>query len=328
LRRDQCQSYTQSDAPKGRLCDLSAQLDGVVIHEVGHAVGLAHNDGEPDYGGSAFLVDYDGYPTTMEPIIAGGSVLHLLDDPNAVWGNDWWNEVVVNENDREGMRDLYAPLADPEDFAVQAYWHDNLTTVLADQIECKAITGSKGLARPQPSTDLFSILEDFGYAYGTCPSGGWPAGVYVDRPAALPIQPFAIVEPSFTLLSLGDIGGSVEWQIHLKLDVNDEDCSDPGCYVLGTYISTVNSNQPYQREAQEVVIPPVPPGSYYLTAYMDSNDAWAESDETNQSAVWQQKLDVQANTCGCSASGPVSGAPGLALILLGFVRRRTRRETT
>jgi MYXO-CTERM domain-containing protein len=144
----------------------------------------------------------------------------------------------------------------------------------------------------------------------------------------MPVQPLAVVEPQFTLLSLGYSGGSVNWEIHLKQDVTDEDCSNSGCYVLGSFTTTVNSNTPYQRVAEEVTIPPVTPGEYYLTAYIDSDDAWSETDETNQTAVWQQKLDVQANSCGCAATGPWAGAPGLLLLVFGLMRRRVHGRGT
>jgi MYXO-CTERM domain-containing protein len=292
-------------------------VEQVILHEIGHAVGLEHEDGVPDYDWPSDLVldDYEGWPATMGTAVSGGSAY----DSDFLVRN-----YLVNEDDREGIRELYIPLSNADlDWAPQSYRVNEDDVILASAgAKCSKWIG-QGISRPDPMVDVFAAAVEEGLPYGDCPNE-WTTTPVVEVPPPLELYNGAIVTVQFTLNNLGVGSDTVDWEVQFTDDPTASGCTGD-CWVVHSDSSTIAANTPYQHEAIDVRVPDVTNlGTYYVRLVMDPDDVYAEADETNNLAIHNQQIEALGLVpCGCRTVG-AHGLAGMGLLGLLVVARRRR----
>ena len=295
-------------------------LEQALLHEFGHGAGLDHEhgiyetdrhaaDGPGQNDWSAEQVNsYKGWPNTMEESLGGGSV---IGDPGFLR-----RQYMVNEDDREGLRQLYPSSSnDGLDLAIQSYHTPDADTVAsAGQRTCWSKIGER--SRPDPYTDFLAQAVAEGQPYGNCPQ---------EMHAPLPVSPFPIfqgasVDVTFSLLNLGNLDSTADWEI--LISPSDIDYSH--ARVLLRQTATINVNRPFEVTSTVQIPLDMPGGGYWIVARMDPDGNLAEWDEGNNVAIWNQYVEVvPLSACGCSTG---ARAPGLALTgLSGLMLLRRRR---
>lgn len=307
----------------------------VMLHEIGHVVGLDHELGERvlsdtqwnedgDILAFADIVDYDGWPATMEPWSTGG----------AVYDYDLFARTyVVNEDDRMGVRAIYSganPGGPGIDLAVQSFYVPDDDTVAGSAEGCEIVIGS---TRPSPYVDLFdvAIQEDPTDVYGSCPDSvelhapgdPWPVLTPVpDEPLLIAIG--APLDVHWSLTNLGDDDETALFRVMLTDSPSYLDtCPNTHCWIVHESTPTLNRNRPYDK-LTTITIPEVPEGTYTLRAMIDADDVLTEVVEWNNEAVFNQELEVVDIGCNCSTA---NGRPSLAFLALSpLVLLRRRRS--
>lgn len=300
-----------------RQFDDEIDIEQVILHEAGHAVGLEEELGISEEDAFDILINYEGWPATMQPALSGGSVY-----------DDGFLErrYVANEDDREGIRDLYIPLASAAvDWAAQSYqvYDDDVLLAVAGD-GCDGALG-RGATRPDPAVDVLAVAQDLGEAYGDCPSP-WTTPPVAPL-GSLDLYNGTFLNVQFTLNNLGAGGGDVKWQVLFTDDLADTDCSTSGCWIAYEDTSSIGAGTPWEHDPITIAIPmDAPIGNYYVQLVMDSDNAWPnEDDEANNTAVWNRQVHVLGPTsCGCRTTGP--SAPTAMVALLGLVAIGRRRR--
>lgn len=303
-------------------------IEHIVLHEMGHVVGLDHEHGvyeadveiltdSPGAGTPSTpgeYTSYTGWPATMEGVISGGSVV----------GDDGYVErnYHVNEDDREGVRFLYPTSANSgTDLAVQSYTVPDDDTLVArnaatSRASCYEHMGER--ARPAPYHDFIQEGIDDGMGAGECV---FP--METTLPDALPLYQGAPLDVSFSLLNLGDADETVEFELYLSAS----DSSWASAALLYAYDQDLNPGRPYEGDWEVVIPVTTTPGTYYILGVLDDEDALTESDETNNVGVWNQPIEV-IELPGCTGCSHRTGAVDLVALLssLGVVLAVRRRR--
>lgn len=296
-------------------------LEQVLLHEVGHAVGLEHETGRQTLelleAGSVHvrvLVAYDGFPVTMEPSLSGGSVIGEAED--VLTSNA--RKYQVNEDDREGLRTLYPDASNTGiDLAVQSYTtpdQDTIDTWFSNSTSCGSLHAFK--SRPSPYVDLLQRAVDEGKPFGACPDDRT-----TDPPPAELVVHGTEHSFQFSLLNLGDTTQTTSSRVVLTECLPLGSCTE---YTVQTKGHTLVANTPFERDYSYTMPTSVPAGVYHLVVEVDPSDTLSEVDESNNQAVYNRKVLVMAEpVCGCQSGGAAGTAGSLLLLgVLGLVRRR------
>lgn len=308
------------DATYYDMCDQAEHddvyaLGDTVRHEVGHGLGLGHvgydNDGYPAWAPGSHLA-------VMFPEYSGA----------AIAGEDTYIDerpFVVSEDDRVGFRALYPDTTADSvaDVAVQSYFYDD-DAIFSD--ECFR------LSRPSPAAnDLTQIAIDLGGEPGDCPLSFYLYNcvTVIDEPVALQVVVDDVVEPLFTFLNLGT--DTVDVDVRFLLTTEDD--STPATFLVPNEFGlTLAPGLPFEW-TEPIEVPWIEDGGiWYIVAQVDPDDLIVESDEDNNSVIWNQWLLYMAPLPGCTYVGRdvVPGGSGFAGVCLGLViiagtMRRRRR---
>ncbi len=311
----------------------------LTIHEMGHSVGLEHENGTYDLGSSIGaggvccfpeIYDYAGFPTVMETWTSGGAFVADTGYLSRKYG--------VNEDDREGLRVLYptgpSPILSDHDLAVSSYYTPDEDTITLGfkGTDCHNAVGAR--SRPDPRVDLFDLAMSQGLAFGSCPTGfdSVPPPEYTPPPATpLEVLSGATLSVVFSLLNLGTISETdVPFRVVMTQTIGAT-CPSSTCFVVEDASPDVSPNTPYERTTT-FTVPDAPDGEYYLVAQIDYSGSITERDENNNIAVWNQKLEIVSLGCGCSTITGSSARLGSlwslgVLALLGALRLGRRGRT-
>lgn len=263
-------------------------------------------------GATASRSDNFGVPHTMSSNFDGGSVIS-----EGGMGAD--RHYLVNEDDREGLRQLYSASSNNgHDVAIQSYTFPDEAGQLN---QC-----DKGLTRPDPFRDLGDAAVAEGRSRDECPTGA-------NNQTNLPIIPLRVyqgasLDVAFSLLNLGS-GSESGVDVRYSLVPN----STGTTYDFYNTGFSLAPDLPMEHTETLTIPIDATPGVYTLMAEIDYDDEITEIDETvsgvefNNTAAWNRKIEVvELPSCGSCSSGHTSGA-GLMCVLAGLgaiVRRRGR----
>jgi MYXO-CTERM domain-containing protein len=279
----------------------NAALEDTVRHEIGHGLGLAHV----------------GMGNAVVPGTHLATMYQLHHGPMNT-GEDEYIGVrpqVVSEDDRVAMRSLYTGSSTlPIDLAVQSQQYD---VVALDPFECTVPS------RPSPiGSDLTQLALDAGLPLGSCPMDANANCLATSVPPdANRVVPGTELDFTFTFLNLGITTESP----NVRLILTTEHDPTPTTFtVLDAWTPTITPNLPFEEKRENVAIPDVPTGTYYVIAQIDYDGQVGEADETNNEAFFNQQIVVESSPCGCSSGGAAGGWGLLAMV--GVLARRRRHD--
>lgn len=284
--------YFDINDPEARANPTAVDLEAIMVHEFGHAVGFDHVPGH----------------AAMRESVGAGPVVAVDDFLDG-------RQYAASEDDRQGLRALYGdPLngsPTQTDLSVASY----RVVDRMPQTRCSALTSQ---IRPTPFADLEARLLAEGRDAPDCPSN-----LDTDPLPDLVMYGSQDVDVEFTYFQLGNMANpSTEATITLRSTPDG-----PVVETLASFSTVQHPNTPH-IDSRTVTVPlGLDPGIYYLVAEVDPNGAVSESDEGNNLAVWNQRIVIEEVPidCGCSATGGAqSGLFGLLLsaMTLGWRRRR------
>lgn len=273
-------NYYDFNGPAIRL-NRNFNIQMILAHELLHAAGLDHEVGDVDKesmydeeSGRRYeeLVSYTGWPTAIAPSVDGGAAVSDLG--YHVRRYDY------NEDERQGLRQLYPSLSNGIDFAVQSYTtpdQDTFNTYYAPG--CAALTFK---SRPSPYHDLLARAVAEGESFPRCPSD-----MSTDPQAPLPINRGATLAVAFSLLQLGNISEPQLMRYYLNTT------AAPGGTAVKTWGATLAPNVPDEFTTSITIPASLAPGTYHLVLQVDYNNSVSEMREDNNFAVYNRQLNVQ-----------------------------------
>jgi hypothetical protein len=271
--------YNDEGLQKDRL-----HIKQIGLHEVGHALGLDHYEGDvervavcDEYGCIWPIDSYDGFATTMNRVIDGGSV-----SGHAAYRVPRY---FPGEDDREGLRSLYPDAGNEgSDIAVSAYTDPDVPTLLsAYDWQHREVT-PQYRTRPSPHHDLLhrAVLE--GKAYGSLPTdlstNVWATPLIMYRGAKLCVD--------ISALNLGDhTEHSVSWRARLL----DDPAATTGI-VVATGSQTLEVDQPDEGKTCFILPTDLSPGRYWVDVEYDYDNRIAEVREGNNRTWYHREISI------------------------------------